>query len=477
MGEIIQSQLVGLLVPWRLSPSDLDAARSSYSEDSPQPGVVDHPDGAKLHLETSGEQDGSTTYVVTTRRPGHVRPGGAGGSWYKNGDAEGLRDRGWDPPISITHHQFLNWSSRTNGTLSPHATPLPTGEAVVVATRQIVSVLGIRVSLWRVERDGSVVGPIDVYTQGDAPGAQLSDSLHPSVCVPSDGSLLVGHLVRDSQSSEAQWRIHRSTDKGDTWTEVSRFALDRPINIDADTAGNGHTIKRARMAAVGGEVSLLFWGRANDTSLARFDSYHQYASSEEALRFDRVQLASADIADADNPADVSPGDFGFPDLIAFEGQFLLQYAVQADIIEQVRLPDAYAPISGQASTRPLSGSNQYFGSTGTEFTDGDWALWSTPSGTLYATGRIINGTGAANHAIHLWQSTDGGRSWEIFGGDLIETIGNSAWWYTSDDYGPVSFCACAALSGSFVFALHESLDPDQNPGDARPYEESLSLWQ
>jgi hypothetical protein len=471
--DVSRSEVCGFFIPYNVGIDDLHAD-SIYDEDAVVPGTPLSPDGAALHLEAEGTQE-SSTYRLTMRRAGDVRPAGAGMTWDKSTDAAGF-ERGWDPPVAVSHWEALRWGTLDNST--PHARRLPSGEVVAAYSAVVVAPTVHAVYFHRIDHDGSKT-TVTIYS-GGAPGTALNGSYQPSIAILDDGSILLGHLVPDTIGDEAQWVLYRSVDKGDTWVTVSRFTLDVPINTDTSTTGDGYEIRRARMAASGRHVALLFWAAPFKASLGHRFAYIQYGSTAEALRFERVELASADTGGSPPVATFDPGSFGYPDLISYDGRFLVQYIEAVDQPRQKWLPHATAPLSEQPFTELTNiGGHTLATITGSDFTDGDWALWAEPGGILYAAARDFTASGGALLArVLLLRSADRGRSWTQWGGGRVTD--NEKWWSALDrEARPKNFCASAGNGRSYVFGNHGVILDDQgDPEDATAatYEESMSVW-
>ncbi len=107
---------------------------------------------------------------------------------------------------------------------------------VVVAS--YTSSLNTHVRSYRLASDGTVT-EVNVTGGLTDPTTRLESSLHPTVCVMPDESILVAHLVEDTTTETAQVNVYRSTDDGATYTLVSSRVLPEAINVDNSGSGEG----------------------------------------------------------------------------------------------------------------------------------------------------------------------------------------------------------------------------------------------
>lgn len=437
-----QSQLVGILVPLHHGPGDLWAAQSSYSEAGTRPGVPETASRPKLQLQTSGEQT-STTYEITTRRGGHIRPGGAGYTWLKSGDAATL-ERGFDPPNTLHHWQAIAWDGLSAIDLAsdPHAVRLPSGK-VLVAYYFVSSILyGVRVT--RRAGSGTAVSTV-VYTQTTVVSSRITSTLQPSMAVLEDGSVILAHLVEDTSAQLAQVRVWRSTDEGDTWEIHSTFALDESISTHTST---GFTVRRLRLAHKNGHTALILWMTANTTSYTARHAYRQYGSTADGTRFELVEAMD----DSGDDGVIGVTLFGWFDLIAMDGGFLVAYPASPDSLNIRYLATSFTPLSMGENSLVSENVEAMYTLDGTSkyVVDGEAALWVDEAGALFFSWR-----NTSNAKCGIIASLDGGATWTGLGIGLSSS--DLSWWVPpATTVYPERFCGVGAHGRSYVFGEHEA---------------------
>jgi hypothetical protein len=453
------------LIPWRLTATDLDAS-SSYSQADPMPGeVVSTASPApRLQVQAYGDQT-STVYNILTQQGGNAVPGGAGFVWKTSTDSA-TSYRGWDAPNSLASHTFIDRASSTVDILTPDCAACPSGGVVVVAS--YTSSLNTHVRSYRLAADGTVT-EVNVTGGVTDPTTRLESSLHPTVCILPDESIIIARIVEDTTTETAQVEVYRSTDDGASYSLVSSRVLPEAINIDNDTSGDGYTIRRMKMRQAAGRVILLIWAQVNNTSATTYpDGYYQLASDSEGLRFDLVEFAS-DPNVTHSYAGVPQVDLaypvGYPDLTSLDDELYLAFIDEAEGSRLRRLRSPFESISDETGGDiVVAGGPTIATITSAKFTDGECAITSDSDGSIYVTHRDVG-----YDSMVITRTDDKGDSWVLMGaGDNIPSQYKNAWSPGGDLY-PQYVSMCAAGGRVYVYGNHQA-------PTTTDYESSLSEW-
>ena len=463
MAERSSDQYVGFLVPFMANSADIWDAQSSYGQDGAKPADITPAERSKLRLTASGTSDG-TTYVATTRRGGHISPGGAGFTWRKSTDAsDGTADRGWDPPVLVTGWNPIAYTTTAVGDRRhPDRCVLPDGSILVCAS--VEGAADHTIKVWRIT-DGTTSSPVTVYTQSDTPTTRVDSHLSPSLAVLDDGTPILGHVVEDSSGEEAQWRVYRSIDAGTTWTEIASAALPEPVNIDNSVSGTGFTLRRARMRHNRGYTILLFDLIANNTGLTSRYAYKQYSSTSDGTTFTLTETMSEAAGNNVN--------FGFPDVTVYQGGFAVSWIKSTDDLYVARLSD---------SNDPISGAEQFIHDpaevvavvTSNYFSAGNTSLWTAPDGALYLAWRDT-GSGSECRVARATALVGESTSFSTLGEGLATGGGGAAWWNAgTTNLFPGEFVGVAALGRHSIFAHVETATTSTYRGSL--FELQLGGW-
>jgi hypothetical protein len=454
------------LIPWRLTATDLDAS-SSYSQDDPMPGEVvsSATPAPRLQVQAYGDQS-ATVYNLLTQQGGNATPGGAAFVWKTSTDSA-TSYRGWDAPNMVASHTYIDRASSTVDILTPDCAAHPSGGVVVVAS--YTSSLNTHVRSYRLASDGTVT-EVNVTGGLTDPTTRLESSLHPTVCVMPDESILIAHLVEDTSTETAQVNVYRSTDDGATYTLVSSRVLPEAIDVDNDTAGDGYTIRRMKMRQAAGRVILLVWMQVNNSAATSLsDGYLQLASDSEGLRFDVVELALTNDV-AHSYAGVSQVDlalaFGYPDLTTLDDELYLAYIDEAERSKFRRLRSPFEAISDQSGSNVVTGYTDAIATiSGTgDFTDGECAITSDTDGSIYVTHRSI-----AEKNMIITRTDNKGDSWVLLGEGISVSAKYQNSWRPGSNLYPEYVSMCASGGRVYVYGNHQA-------PTTTDYESSISEW-
>ena len=468
MAERSRDNYTALLIPWRLTASDL-AASSSYSQDDPMPGELASSASPKpkLQPQAHGSQS-SLIYNVQTQQGGNVRPGGASFVW-KTSTESATSYRGWDSVNAIASHSFVERGSASISVLTPDAAACPSGGVVVVAT--YTGGVTSHVRSYRLAADGTIT-EVNITGNLTDPSARLSLSFHPTVTIMDDEAIVVACLVEDTTLERAQVNIYRSTDDGASYTLVAQNVLPTTVDTDSSTSGSGYKITRMRMRNAGGMQSLIIGVLVNKTSgvTTKPDGYIQLASDSEAMQFELVELGltSNVTYTYDGTAQVNLTDnFGYVDMTTLDDEFYATFLADGPLKIR-RLRSAFEALSDQTGTNVFT-----FGSGSTalatrgsrdEFTDGDQSVTADTDGVIYVTVRKLQ-----HQNMAIIQTTTKGSAWDDLGQDGSTSAASQASWRPGSNMYPTAIKMVAAGGRVYVYGNHEAPTTSSLEG-------SLSEW-
>jgi hypothetical protein len=466
MAERSRDNYTALLIPWRLTASDL-AVSSSYSQDDPQPGELASSASPKPKLQPQAHgSQGSTIYNVLTQQGGNVRPGGAAFVWKTSTDSSSSY-RGWDAPNAIASHSFLERGSSTINVKTPDCASCPTGGAVVVGTYN--GSINSSVRAWRLAADGTIT-EVNITGNITAPSARIGTSFHPSVAVMDDESIVVVCLAEDTTTETVQLSVYRSTDDGASYSLVSQNALPASINVDNSTSGDGYTIKRLRFRHAGSRQLLLISLLVNDTTAnSNPDGYIQLASDSEGLQFDLVELAlDSNVSHSyDGTAQVNlSATTALSDVAVLDDELYVARISGTEEAKLRRLRNAFEAISNESGDTIKTFSGEAIASLGSrgELTDGECAVAADTDGSIYATFRKL-----VNQNMVMVRSANKGGRWDLLGENGSTSVALKNSWRAGSNMYPVNVAMVAAGGRLYVYGNHEAPTTSTLEG-------SLSEW-
>lgn len=447
--NIPSAYLQGIGVPALYAhPDHYWTVQSSVTQAGPRPGSVVAQQETGLVLESTGEQAAGIDMRVRVQRAGNPqRDNGAGILWRIGASGDWY---GWEPPRAISGWEAVVWTTDAPGTLDPCVVRLAGADVAVCVYQRTVS--GTRRVYVRTKTpDAAWSSAVLLYT---APAA-LSKNLRPFALALPDGSVLAGHLVYSADENEAQVQIHRSTDEGATWITASVYALQATIDTSGSPGAGaaGYAVTRLRACAAGGVVVLIAAVLANNTSLTYRDTYLQYASVSEGLRYDLIESGD----------DFDEHYLGYPEVVSDDGlTFKVIFAggattaggsPDADQVYLRTLESAYQSLNaawGAGDVAVLSVLT-YTASSGspTVFTDGDCAAWVDEDGFIYVAARTFSGGAAQGYAV-ISRSSDGGQTWEGMGESALSATRVGQWYRGDTGAYPVRLTGCALAGQALI---------------------------
>lgn len=389
--------LRGLLVPDPRFRWDADGV-SATSQAGPRPGIPVAQQDTDMVLEAAGTQAATSQLRIRTMRGGHPEPGGAAFVWRYEGDTA-TQWRGWDPPIAISGHEAIEWTSTADEWKSPHARTLSDDTVLVAASRSDQAV-----SVWRRPADTGVWTEIEVYDRG----SDQTYSLSPCLVVLPDGRVLLFFWV-DSDGLY-QVRMYYSIDGGLTWDLGQTSCL--PTAIDPAEYHPG----RIRGDVLDGQVCLVIHQVEQGTPE---DRLVQYASTDLGASFTQV-------------VEWDGKNHAYCDVLTYGGRLLVAYVTESDSSPGVFRPyvraigSAFADFTdSEAVLMQDDGDGMIWASeSGGLYDDGEITLWVDQDGALYVLGRDV---GSAEHEVSVRVSYDAGATWGSMGSGLGTHDGVSVW--------------------------------------------------
>ena len=364
MSNITPSHIRGFIVPFKLTSNHFWPSESTLTQNGGLSGVPSPSEGADLSILTQGTQQ--TTVEVQTHRGGHVVEG-AGFVWKYEGDN---RHYGLEVPNKVC--DVRNIVATTIHENAPRdAVRLSTG--TVLCAYENKRTLDINARVARVDVDGNVTSAlINTVQITDLNGNRL----YPAICELSDGSVLCAVWVVDGVAEVANVAVYRSTDDGQSFTQVSSRALPEDIDIAGSYgAGNsGFKLQPLTLSANQHQVLLFTALYRHDTSVTYGTVMRQYYSTSGGLRYTYVAESSA--GDASH--------FYLPKVVEHNGVFIISYIAATDEITFTRLQDASQNVFtllGTIAADTLSTGVAVNNANRLE--DGDYTFYKDTDGRLY----------------------------------------------------------------------------------------------
>lgn len=430
--------LRGLLVP---DPRFLwDAGLVSVtSQAGPMPGVPEAQVESELVPQATGSTAPDSELRFLTSRGGHP---GDGARFVWRYSSEGSDDwRGWDPPVSLSGWEAIDWTSTAGQWAHPHALALADGTIVVASCKS-----NRRVTV-KVRNPGTGAWvEVEVYDQGTT---YAVTSAHPCLVQLPSGRLLC--IFWREHGTNIQLRTYISDDSGTSWVPGQKGCLSSPIDSTAYIPG------RIRAAYLLDQVALI--GHVQTVSSPE-DQIWQWASDDLGTTFDSVsQLTGHDRA--------------YPDVVTHNNTLVVVYI--SETASSGSSYPAYCRVIGSAYEslddaqhylcQPDSDSMDWGNQSSGVFANGEVALWSDEDGRLWVIGRDH---ATAENELMTRTSEDGGVSWVDPGTGPAAADGVATWRARDLARYPEGLAACAHRGRAFL--AHQ-------PGATTTYAPSLcGFW-
>lgn len=420
--DVSPDDIRGFGLPLKLTTSNLWTAQAGYTQAGPQPGVPEPQGTYDLRLSSSGTQEADKQLRIQTQRAGNPGPDGAAFVWKEQADTYW---RGRDIQ-QISGWDVLGYTtSSASASKDPDALTLPNG-TVLIARQKLLSG-SYRVRIAYQAPTATSWTTVDAYSSTSIP----TDGYHPAMCLMPDESILLAFWVYDAKADEAQIQTMRSTDNGATWSTVSTFALDTPLDIQSsEGAGNaGFEAQRIRISEANGQVLLVARRKANNSSLSERNGYIQAVSIDGGGRFVTVEAVTP-----------TGSLWGAQSVLTVGGQFYVMAVTANAQISAMRLSSGFEKISVLKTAGFLNISQSF----DLELDEG--SAWVDDDGTIWFIGQESGG----NFAMFMLQSIDDGDTFRLVGNGAANAVG--AEWFKSGDAGvhPTDFVGTSSAGRQVV---------------------------
>jgi len=358
----------GFVVPWPFNSDYLWSSESTFNQQGPRSGVAEAQGNYDLVIKSTGDMQQNADITVQTQKAGHV-----GKSKFVWKHASDTLFYGRDGGNVLSYWEIVEASTSSTDTKDISAAlGLPSGEALALVRRRLVGT-NYQLSVLRRSSSGTYQ-TINIISQTN------SKPMHGGFCLLPDNSILLAHYVADTTTNRAQVVVHRSTNGGIGWTQISTEALPDFIDISGSFgAGNaGFDLSRLRIAYAQGQVLLMAGLRKHDTSTSATDIIKQYASTDNGGSFTLV-------ADTDG----GTGFFSF-DILVKNDLFYLTFIDTQTRARILPLSHAFVSIDivrSYGTTFNIIGSGAInIATLGSDkfFTAGQMSCWTDEDGRFFA---------------------------------------------------------------------------------------------
>ena len=411
MADISPNFMRGFLVPHIITKDNIWTAQSSFSQQGNIAGDPIPQQNSRLIVRATGNQSANTDISVISRRAGHVNKG-AGFTWKNNALSSG--EMGQDQPNAISEFEFIGRSDGTGLTEKfRYPYPLDLGDGTCLISCQVTTTATQRqIRVYKRALDGTYTST-NIKTFTASVTSSITEPSYPILIRTPQNDILCLFLVEDTQQQIVNLSVYRSTDEGATFSEISRRALEVPIDINAST---GQTIKRLRGAALGGQV-LIFVETVKNGSATKYNQLFQFCSLDEGGNF--LQVTST--------ADLDTESFFQIDCFVRDETFILTYIADTNRAHYMKIPQGYH------SVHLLRGASKYStittetiaGGTSANMTSGQHTSWVDDNGVIFSV--FEDSTG---EFLFVRYSTNGGDTFKFMNGDF--SAANAAVYDVSD---------------------------------------------
>ena len=394
------NQIRGFGIPFDFTSSNIWTSEASYSEQSPRAGQADPQQSSGMTITTRGTQSDAADITISTARGGSTNQNSGRAASFK-WSVTGEPDNGFDFPVSIADYQIIQ--QELGGSFEwrdPHVISLSSGRLLVAA--QLNSGLLRQVVIYRKDPGSSFSSAVVI---GTFSSTILNVDYHPALIELPNGDILCCYYVSLGSSEDAQIRVYRSTDSGESFSLANDEALDTPINISTGVSNPGVTLKRMILAASQNTVLLLARGIYNNTGASIRERVIQAASSNLGASFKLVTQSVS----------ITTGPLCLIGLyVDNNGAFNAAFIINDSRAALYKLPHAYFNLDDVSS---INGNDIYNGGvnivtrTSNAFVDGDEAcLWVDDVGNLFA---LLKNIGQADGSYFIRASEDEGASFNF----------------------------------------------------------------
>ena len=428
----------GLLIPDpRFKFENISESDSSYSENSPNPGVPQAAQNSDAAHVTSGTQLHTDDITIRAQASGFAGTDAGTFLWHDTTDTATLKDRGWEPPVTITGAQIVEQDDPATQTYFRTMDTLTADDdSIIVAAVKTTSTggSGSPLTVWRAAAGGTWSQSsieIDSALEDDFTIVSANHPYAgPALVKLPDGRILLfywislGTIPDGAGGSTESWQIRAqsSSDNGVTWSLYQQFCLkDALVQLssnDTDSDGGRYKPGRLRAAYNGGQIVLF--SNMLDTSTTTSQSqpssatgiFGQWASSDMGSSFKTVKVSLRSTS-AIAGIDVVAYGGGFV-VLAGQGPYCRDLGIRT-------IGSAYSDIQLQTPIAcdfdlPRAGMPQSL--TSNVFEWYETAIEVDPAGNLHVCfNRSLDSIGNENwHGTVMVYSANGGESWHQYGG-------------------------------------------------------------
>lgn len=364
------AQLRGFLVPFAgFGVDNFLSEASEVTQGEALAGVPEPQQSSSLVLQSRGPQ--SQGVDIKTHEAGNVGIHNASFVWKYQADANNY---GWEPPNKICNIEQISTGLplATTKYIPRDAKKLPTGVSLVAV--EYTTLTNNEIRIYKFELDGSFS---DVTVDTVTVASLNSQSRFPTLCILPDGTAVCFAWEVDSGADRAYIKSWRSDD-GVGWNEQSYNVLPFGDFVDLASvpAPGASGFDLGRLTAASDANSLLLFAEviAHNTSNIR-NKYIQYFSAAQGTKFTKIEESDS------GPAFY----FKDPDIVVFNGVFVISYGSSPDTISIIRLANASTPISvllaiASPSTLTL---NTAYNIASNEITGGGKTMFIDDSGRIH----------------------------------------------------------------------------------------------
>jgi len=368
MANITPDYIRGFIAPLRLTADHWWQSQSSMTQNGELAGVPTSADSPSLTITAKGTQ--TQTVEIETRRAGHIQDN-AGFVWRYEGDTDYY---GAEPPNKITDVLSFESVGVNEQYIPRHAIRTTSGVILVAIEHTTVTQNIIEVSSLTAD------GTYNNVTISTVDSSTLSaEKRFGTLCELPDGSVMLYFYAINEFKEVANVVGYRSTDDGATWDLVSSKCLSADLDISS-TFGSGNTgveLQQLRAAASASQV-LLFASynlhNTNTGTVVNASRVSQYVSTNRGLSFLYVDASS----DADG------SHFYLPDIVEYNGVFIISYFDSVDSLSFTRIANAGDSVFDLLTADPAFTLSGGFANTNVNrLVDGDKTFYLDTDGRLY----------------------------------------------------------------------------------------------
>lgn len=443
--------LRGIVIPdARGGAASYDSTNSTATQAGNKPGVPEAQQPTKMVLEALGDMSAGKALRVLTTKGGMPGIDGARFIWYQSGDAAADR-RYWDPPVLISHWEYLERTTTANRYRFPHMIRLASGELLAV---WCYDTTGIR--FWK-------RSTAKAWTNIGIPLASLTLATnaiptYPCLVQLPSGRVLMFQWYDPPGASTLQVAGLYSDDDGDTWEVLGNSLLDSGLSTLTYSSSTG----RLRAVYLDGRIALF-----GHVATATADKIAQWASLDLGASFQAVGSVFA--GDTETVSTVTSGatNVGYPEPVVVNGQIHLYYLDQTSggsasyVPRRKVLATAYTALADGEMTNLQSAADlmEWATESGGLFNSGDLAVYVDDDGVVWAIGRDHDGSAAMEVAVLY--SLDSGDTFSRPGSSPAQCGGATLWRSADASTYPRQITACASFSQGVMLHCFAA-----NPGTA-----------